>query len=98
MILEVATLDVIPGKAHEFETAFAKASEIIASMPGFISLQLQHCIESQSRYLLLVKWQKLEDHTRGFRESPEYQEWRKLLHHFYDPFPTVEHYDLVLEK
>lgn len=97
MILEVAILDVIPGQETDFESAFAKASDIIASMSGYISHQLQHCVEASNRYLLLVQWDTLEAHTVGFRGSPEYQEWRKLLHHFYDPFPTVEHYELAKE-
>ncbi|MBK9925395.1 MAG: antibiotic biosynthesis monooxygenase [Anaerolineales bacterium] len=94
MILEAAILDVIPGKEKEFEVAFAQASPIIASMKGYISHQLQHCIEAPTRFLLLVQWETLEAHTVGFRGSAEYQEWRKLLHHFYDPFPTVQHYEL----
>ena len=94
MILEAAILDVIVGKEKEFEAVFAKASPIIASMDGYISHQLQHCIEAPSRFLLLVQWETLEAHTVGFRGSPEYQEWRKLLHHFYDPFPVVQHYEL----
>ncbi len=64
-------------------------------MPGYVSHQLQRCIENQNRYILLVNWQNLADHTIGFRSSIQYQEWRKLLHHFYDPFPTVEHYELI---
>jgi heme-degrading monooxygenase HmoA len=92
MILEVAVLDVKPGMTTEFETAFPTASKIIARSPGYISHELQRCIENSNRYILLVRWQTLEDHTIGFRQSAEYQEWRSLLHHFYDPFPTVEHY------
>ena len=92
MILEVATLDVRPGLESEFETAFDEARNIIASKKGYISHELRRCIEVESRYLLLVNWETLEDHTEGFRGSEEYQRWRELLHHFYDPFPTVEHY------
>jgi heme-degrading monooxygenase HmoA len=95
MILEVAILDVKPSMVNEFETAFKTASTIIASMPGYISHELQRCLETTNRYILLVRWQTLEDHTIGFRQSPEYQQWRSLLHHFYDPFPTVEHYEVV---
>ena len=95
MILEVAILDVIQGQENEFQAAFAKASPIISSMPGYVSHQLQRCVEKQNRYILLVNWEKLEDHTVGFRSSEQYQEWRKLLHHFYDPFPIVEHYELI---
>ena len=95
MILEAAILNVIPGREAEFESAFRQASPIIAGMMGYISHQLQHCLEAPNRYLLLVQWETLEAHTVGFRGSPEYQEWKKLLHHFYDPFPKVEHYELI---
>jgi len=95
MILEHAVLDVIPGDERRFEQAFAEAKAIISSMPGFRWLRLEHCIEQPSRYLLLVEWERLEDHTEGFRGSPRYDEWRRLLHHFYDPFPTVDHYEPV---
>jgi heme-degrading monooxygenase HmoA len=97
-MLEVAVLNIIPGKEAEFEAAFRDASAIISSMAGYVSHQLQHCVENESRYILLVNWQTLEAHTIGFRTSPQYQEWKKLLHHFYSPFPTVEHYELVLER
>jgi heme-degrading monooxygenase HmoA len=97
VITEQAALDVTPGREAEFEGAFAEAKAIIASMPGFQSLELHRCIETPSRYLLLVSWERLEDHTEGFRKSPEYEEWRRLLHHFYDPFPTVEHFSLVAQ-
>jgi heme-degrading monooxygenase HmoA len=95
MILEIALLDVKPDQTAEFESAFQQAAPIISAMPGYISHQLQRCLESPARYALLVRWQTLEDHTIGFRGSPQYQEWRKLLHHFYDPFPTVEHFELI---
>ena len=80
-------------KALISSARFAQAQEIISAMPGYVSHQLQRCLESQDKYLLLVQWQKLEDHTIGFRQSPQYQDWKRLLHHFYEPFPTVEHYD-----
>lgn len=96
MILEVATLNVRPGESPEFEAAFAQAQGIIASMPGYRGHQLRRCLEVDGQYLLLVHWERLEDHTVGFRQSPEYAEWKGLLHHFYDPFPTVEHYVLAL--
>jgi heme-degrading monooxygenase HmoA len=92
MILEVAQLQIKPGQTAPFEAAFAQAQRIIASMGGYISHQLQRCIENDHQYLLQVQWATLEDHTVGFRQSPQYQEWRTLLHHFYDPFPTVLHY------
>lgn len=96
MILEVAILEIKPGLAKEFEAAFKVASTLIGSTSGYISHELQRCLETQNRYVLLVCWQCLEDHTIGFRQSPKYQAWRSLLHHFYDPFPTVEHYESIL--
>ncbi len=92
MILEVAILDVIEGESENFEIAFTKAQAIIAATKGYISHQLQKCIEKNNRYILLVQWETLEAHTEGFRKSHKYTEWKTLLHHFYDPFPTVEHY------
>lgn len=93
MILESAVLDVKPHRTQEFEAAFAEAQRIISASPGYISHELRRCIEKRNRYLLLVRWQTLQDHTEGFRKSAPYQEWKGLLHHFYDPFPVVEHYE-----
>lgn len=95
-VLEVAILDVKPGQEAAFENSFAEAQSIIASMPGYLSHELQRCMEKNSRYILLVRWRCLEDHTKGFRGSDEYQRWRELLHHYYEPFPEVEHYQSVL--
>lgn len=67
-------------------------------MSGYISHELQRCLEVDGRYVLLVRWRTLEDHTEHFRKSAEYQEWKRLLHHLYDPFPTVEHYVRVAGK
>jgi heme-degrading monooxygenase HmoA len=95
MILEVAVLDVIPGREADFERSFAEARQIISSMPGYVNHDLKRCIEKPSRYILLVSWETLEDHTVGFRGSPQYLEWKALLHHYYDPFPEVEHYEEI---
>jgi heme-degrading monooxygenase HmoA len=95
MILEHALLSVRTGAEEEFERAFGDAKPIIARMPGFGGLTLSRCLERPGTYLLLVRWARLEDHTSGFRGSPDYQEWRRLLHHFYEPFPTVEHYETI---
>ena len=95
MVLEVAILDVKLGQSQEFESAFSEAHTIISSMKGHISSQLHKCLENPDRYILLVHWETLEDHTQGFRGSPEYQDWQRLLHHFYSPFPEVQHYQLI---
>lgn len=95
MILESAYLSVKEGEASAFEEAFKQASSIISSMNGYISHELHKCIEDEYLYLLLVKWETLEDHTQGFRGSAEYQDWKQLLHHFYEPFPIVWHFEQV---
>lgn len=88
-------LPVKPGMESDFESAFQQASSIIASMNGYLFHELHRCLEVKGKYLLLVRWESLESHTVGFRGSAEYQEWKKLLHHFYEPFPTVEHFEEV---
>lgn len=98
MILEAAMLQVKPGMKADFEKSFVRASAIISRMKGYIQHELQRCLEEEGKYILLVKWETLEDHTIGFRGSDEYQEWKALLHHYYDPFPTVEHFETVYEN
>jgi len=97
MILEIAILDVRPGQEAAFETAMQTARPLIAATPGFGSINVRRCIETPNRYLLLVTWRALEDHTVGFRQSDRYQQWRDLLHHFYEPMPNVEHYGATLD-
>ena len=92
MILEVAILDIKEDLVDDFETAFKEAQKIISSMNGYISHQLQKCVEKENRYILMVNWKTLKDHTVGFRQSEEYKDWKTMLHHYYDPFPVVEHY------
>ena len=96
MITEHALLEVIPGREEEFVVAMAKAKTIIAASPGFVSLRVERGMERPGCFLLLVEWERLEDHTEGFRGSAAYQEWRAALHHFYDPFPVVEHFAAVV--
>ncbi|MES2940527.1 MAG: antibiotic biosynthesis monooxygenase [Pseudomonadota bacterium] len=95
MILEIAQLEVRSGQSAAFEAAFREAQRIIASMPGYLGHELQKCVERPDHYMLLVRWLSVEHHETGFRQSAPYQEWRRLLHHFYDPFPTVLHYAQV---
>lgn len=97
MILEVAILSVKPGLSAKFERAFDQAGPLISSINGYIKHSLRRCVEKEDQYILMVEWQELQDHTIGFRQSEVYQEWKALLHHFYDPFPVVEHYEKVLD-
>jgi heme-degrading monooxygenase HmoA len=96
VITEHALLDVVPGRELEFAESMEQAKSLIAASPGFVSLRVERCVERPSRFLLLVEWERLEDHTEGFRGSPAYEEWRAALHHFYDPFPVVEHFETVV--
>ena len=98
MILEAVVLNVKSGCEGDFEIAFREASPLIASIDGYLSHELHRCTEVQGKYLLLVRWENLEAHTIRFRSSAEYQEWKRMLHHFYDPFPIVEHFEEVKIK
>ena len=95
MITEIALLKIRPEQSDAFEEAFANAQPIIESMNGYIQHELQQCLEEVDKYMLVVRWKTVEDHTIGFRQSEGYKEWKKLLHHFYDPFPVVEHYKRI---
>lgn len=96
MILEVAILNVKTGQEQQFEADFKKAGVYISSIKGYIGHTLRKCIEQKNKYILLVDWETIEDHNINFRQSPEYLKWKQLLHHYYDPFPTVEHYETVI--
>jgi heme-degrading monooxygenase HmoA len=98
MILEAAILFVKENQEQDFERDFSKAGQYISSIDGYLGHTLQKCIEQPNKYLLLVDWRNLEDHTIGFRESAAYLEWKKLLHHYYEPFPVVEHFKTVFEN
>jgi heme-degrading monooxygenase HmoA len=95
MVLELATLDIKPCQEAAFECDFDVAAKIIAASAGYMGHDLQRCIEKRNRYILLVRWESLAAHTEGFRKSAPNLEWKKLLHHYYDPLPTVEHYNHV---
>lgn len=98
MIQEAAVLFVKKDQEKDFENDFVKASQYISSIEGYLGHSLKKCMEQANKYLLLVEWRNLEDHTIGFRESAAYLEWKKLLHHYYEPFPIVEHFETVFEN
>lgn len=98
MILEAVFLFVKPNLTNQFETDFVKASQYISSIKGYLGHRLEKCLEVENKYLLLVEWNTLEDHTFGFRNSDVYLEWKQILHHYYEPFPIVEHFENVFEN
>jgi heme-degrading monooxygenase HmoA len=93
----MAILNIRPNEEAAFEVAIKSARPLIAATPGFRTIEVRRCVEVSNRYLLLVTWEKIDDHNVGFRQSDRYDEWKKMLHHFYDPFPVVEHYTEPLE-
>ncbi|GLR15519.1 antibiotic biosynthesis monooxygenase family protein [Portibacter lacus] len=92
MVLEVAILEVKKGMVSKFEADFRRAEPLISSIEGYLNHRLKKCLENDHKFILLVEWESLEAHTEGFRKSDQYLTWKKLLHHYYDPFPVVEHY------
>ncbi len=92
MILEHALLQVRSGEESAFEAAMAEARPLIAASTGFLGIEVRPAIETPGHYLLLVHWESVADHREGFRESARYEQWRALLHQFYDPMPTVEYF------
>ncbi len=95
MITEVAILNIRKNESNDFENSFYDAQEIISKMKGYVGHELQKCVEQKDKYILIVRWSSIEDHTEGFRKSVEYHKWKEMLHHFYDPFPIVEHYNKI---
>lgn len=95
MVLEIALLQVRPGQEAAFEAAFAGAQKLLAGHPGYLGHELLRRLEAPGRYALHVRWRTVADHEEGFRRSPAYADWRARLHHFYEPFPTVEHFERV---
>ena len=91
-VVEHARLQIRRGLQGRFEEAFRQARQFIEISPGFRGLTLSRCLEDPNVYLLMVRWDSVEDHEIGFRNSPGYSQWKAMLHHFYDPFPNVEHY------
>jgi len=92
MIIESAILSIKPGQGAAFEAALRSARPLIEATPGFLGIEIWPCIEKPDQYLLLVRWETLEDHMIGFRKSDRFQHWRETLHHFYDPMPVILHY------
>lgn len=91
MVLEHIILDMKPGQEENYEAALAEALPLIAESPGLVSLRVQRCLETPSRYLLMIEWETLEDHTVKFRNSERYLKWRDAIAHHYET-PVVQHF------
>lgn len=97
MILEIATIKIKPGMDREFEAAVTKAAPIFSAARGCTSMKLRRCLENPETYLLFVEWVTLENHTVDFRESENFQEWRKLIGDCLDGNPEAVHYNVAVE-
>lgn len=93
MILELVTFSIPTDRLHDFEMAFVGAREIITQAEGCGAVSLHRCIETPGRYQLLVEWVSVQHHMKGFRESPRFAEWRRILGPFFAAPPVVEHYE-----
>jgi heme-degrading monooxygenase HmoA len=92
VVIEHALLNVRQGMEAAFEAAMAQARPLITASPGFCSIEVRPAVETPGHYLLLVQWDQISDHRDGFRQSDRYQQWRALLHPFYDPMPVVDYF------
>ena len=97
MVLELATVDIKSGTNAAFEEALNKAQYVISKSKGYIGHQFQKCVELDNRYVLLIRWETWEDHTKGFRESELFKEWRALIGSYFEAPPMVQHYELLFE-
>jgi len=99
MILEVADIRIAPGHQSEFEKAAHHGLRtVIAYSKGFRGYQVRHSIESPDRYLLLLEWDTLEDHTVGFRGSPAFAQWRSIVADFLIQPPFTEHFEAISHR
>lgn len=96
MILEHALFDIVPGQGDEFVAAYTRARPHITGADGCRRAELRRCVEDPDRFLLLVEWDTLEAHTEGFRGSPAFAEWRRILGPLFAAPPDVLHYEAPL--
>jgi heme-degrading monooxygenase HmoA len=95
MVLELATIDIKIGTNADFLSNLEKAKLVIAQSKGFQSIEVQKCVEQENRYVLFIKWETLEDHTVGFRNSELFTQWRAFIGPFFENPPLVQHYNVI---
>ena len=99
MILEIADIRVVAGKESEFDAAIQRGVETVASKAkGFRGYKVNKGVESPDRYVLMIYWDTLENHTVDFRQSPAFADWRAIVGPFFAGPPTVEHFDLLAKS
>lgn len=99
MILEIADIRIQPGRQAEFDDAIQRGiTEVIAKAKGFNGFKLNKGIESTERYVLMIFWETLENHTIDFRQSSAFAEWRAIVGPYFAVPPTVEHFNLLAKS
>ncbi len=99
MILEVADIRIQAGRQAEFDAAIRRGLDtVIAKAKGFRGYKINKGVESPERYLLMIFWDSLEDHTIGFRGSPLFGEWRAIVGPLFAQPPQVEHFTLLAKS
>jgi heme-degrading monooxygenase HmoA len=99
MILELADIRIHPGRGGEFDAAIRRGVEtVISKAKGFRGYKVNKGVESPDRYLLMIFWDTLENHTVDFRESQAFQQWRAIVGPFFAAAPQVEHFTLLAKS
>jgi heme-degrading monooxygenase HmoA len=96
MILEIADIRIPPGKQAEFDAAILRGlTTVVSTAKGFRGYKVNKCIETPERYVLMIYWETLEDHTVAFRGGPLFAQWRAIVGPYFAQPPVVEHFDLL---
>jgi heme-degrading monooxygenase HmoA len=99
MVLEIADIRIRPGTQSEFDLAIQNAvASVLSKAEGFRGYKINRGIESPERYLLMVFWDTLENHTIDFRGSPAFAQWRAMVGPFFAAAPSVEHFTLLAQS
>ncbi len=99
MILEHADIRILPGQQAAFEVAIAHGvNSVIAKAKGFHGFKVNKSVESPERYILMIYWETLENHTVDFRQGPLFPQWRAIVGPFFAAPPVVEHFELVTKS
>ena len=99
MILELADIRIPPGKQAEFDAAIQRGVEtVISQAEGFRGYKVNQGVESPERYILMIYWDTLENHTVDFRGGPLFPQWRAIVGPFFAVPPTVEHFTLLVKS
>lgn len=99
MILELADIRIAPGQQAAFDEAIARGiASVVSQARGFRGFKINKGIESPERYVLMIFWDTLEDHTVGFRQGPLFAQWRAIVGPFFAAPPQVEHFTLLAKS